>query len=36
MLGTVAGNHLIIAGITTQWEADFDDVIATLHQHDDS
>lgn len=33
VLGTVAGNHFVVASITTQWECNLDDVVAGLHKH---
>lgn len=36
VLGPVAGDHLVVAGISAQRERDLDDVVAGLHQHQDS
>lgn len=33
VLGTVAGNHLVVASITTQWECNLDDMVTGLHKH---
>jgi len=36
VLGAVAGDHLVVAGIAAQGEGDLDDVVAGLHQHEDA
>lgn len=36
VLRAVAGDHLVVAGVAAQREADLDDVVAALHQHQDT
>ena len=36
VLGTVALDELVVASVTAHWEGDLQDVVAALHQHEDS
>lgn len=36
MLCTIARNHFIVTGIATQWKRNLNDVVASLHQHQNS
>lgn len=36
VLGAIAGDDLVNAVVSAQWEVDFQDVVAWLHQTEDS